>query len=295
MTTATKTAVCATAALVAAGLALVGHREARSQEARLVAIAAEHARLQQEIEALKAASSTPPDADPSSSAGSRPSARDGASAASLAGETSAWLERYQRLKAAFAARLDQRIPEMDLLTDRDYLMCARDASFLTEESTRQALAATRTTAKQKFVRSLATAVKDYRNAHSGQPPAQALELAPFLAPPLTAQHLERWEVLPPRADGRTVDLMTEKLPVDPDHDTRVRLQTSGGISVMGAPLAWIPDYADRARAAQQAFARAHSGASATSAAALIPYFAPPLDEASVRRIRDYEARPKQRK
>lgn len=280
-----KTTVCA--AIAAAGIvAILLERDvAHAQRARLDALAAEEARIRQQIAALRT------EAEVAARAGNDALAASATAvpASSLATETSAWLERYRQLKDLFGARPEQRIPEMELLSDRDYLMCARDASFLTEDGTRRALAAVRTTAKGKLVKALAAAVKDYRRAHGGQVPTDVAGLAAFLPETLNVSHLARWEVIPPRTDGRPVyDLLTEKVPVDVDYDSRVRLQTSGGTSTMGPPLAWIPDYADRARAAHQAFMRANHGASATGLAALLPYFDPPLDLASTERIQRFE-------
>lgn len=280
------TALWAAALAVGVALFLAERRTVDAQGSRLTALAADHERLQREIARLRQETDAATRAarDTTASVEQLESATHAANSNPLALESSAWLSRFHQLKQLFASRPDQRIPEMDLLADRDLLMCARDASFATDDGTRRALASVRTAAKQKFVRSLAKAVRDYKKANHDQLPADAAALAPFLPPPLNATHLSRWEVPPPKAGHPVHNLLTEKSAIDPDHDSRLWLQASGGTSAMSPPLAWIPDYTTRSLAARQAFGRANHGVTAPNLAALIPYFDPPLDAATAEKL-----------
>lgn len=287
------TALWAVALAVGVASFLVERRILDTQESRRTALASDHERLQREIARLRRETETASRAERTTNADL--AQLSSAAANPLATESSAWLARFHQLKQLFASRPDQRIPEMDLLADRDLLMCARDASFVTDDGIRRALGSVRTAAKQKFVRLLAEALRNYKKANHDQLPTDIAALTPFLPPPLNATHLSRWKVTPPKTDGSpAIGLLTEKNPVDADHDSRIHLQASGGLATMAPPLAWIPDYHERSLAAHQAFARANHDATARDLAALIPYFDPPLDAATAEKLLRFDREHPQR-
>ncbi len=200
-------------------------------------------------------------------------------------ETSAWLARLRQLKEALSDRPGARIPEMTLLTERDLLLAAREASFASEEDIRRTLSSVRTTATRRVAPLLARAVADYVRAHSNSAPPDVDALAPHLPPPLTADLLSRWGVI---SSDPARHVIAERIPVDAEFDTRTVIQGNGGWGAQSAPLAWIPDFAERNRSAHAAYNRANSGTSAPGLSALLPYFDPPLPADIVARLRRME-------
>ena len=83
-------------------------------------------------------------------------------------EISAWLARIARLKQLLEQHPEQRIPEMQLLTDEDWLLVGKKISLETEEGARKALAEIRNAAKVRFQPRLNAAIRKYTGASNGQ-------------------------------------------------------------------------------------------------------------------------------
>src|SRR5260221_12339116 len=95
-------------------------------------------------------------------------------------EVAAWLARVKRLKQLFVQRPDQRIPEMRLLTDDDWLRLGKRLELDNEANIRKALAAARSAAKSRVAASLVKALPKFAQASRGEPPATVMALAPYL-------------------------------------------------------------------------------------------------------------------
>lgn len=269
--TTTQLVLCSTSIAVAGAAFFVAHNERQTLEAQrrqhesaITRTAAEISRLSRDIEKAEAAhaelertrESAPPPPG-----------------ALVAQETSAWLARLRQLKQALAERPGARIPEMSLLTERDYLLAAREASFASDEDIRRTLSSLRTTATRKVAPLLAKAVAEYVRLHPNSAPPDLAALSPHLSQPLSLDLLSRWGVI---SSNPAQHVVAERIPVDAEFDTRTVIQGNGGWGAQGAPLAWIPDFAERNRAAHAAYNRAHHGATAPGLGALLPYFDPPL-------------------
>src|ERR1019366_3851937 len=105
-----------------------------------------------------------------------------------------WLARVKRLKQAFAEHPDQRIPELALLTDLDWLTLERQLRLDSEEDLRKARAKARDTAFGNFQMSLGQALRDYATAANGAPLSDVFQLMPYFKPPVDAAILQRYEI-----------------------------------------------------------------------------------------------------
>ena len=202
-------------------------------------------------------------------------------------EIKAWLARVKQLKQLFADRADQRIPEMQLLADEDWLRVAKRAAFDDAHHVRQALADLRSRATSKFFALLTPALRNYAKSTNDEPPVSILALASYFEKPIDLAILERYDVIKGSlsSDPNRVDLIArQKAPVDTDYDSRTEISASGGMWGTSGPTAWIPNFGERMRAANREYAQANNGASPTAISQTLPYFTPPLEPAKIELI-----------
>jgi len=202
-------------------------------------------------------------------------------------EIKTWLARVKRLKESFEQHPEQRIPEMRLLTDEDWLRVAKQSQLDTDESLRKAFAGVRMAAKIRFANQLSPAMRKYVDAAGSAPPTIATALAAYFDPPADIEILQRYDIgrAFQRPGSTTSDWeLQERAPVDADYDGRIRVNSGGGTAVTGAPVAWIPNYQERLQQAARAYADANHGVGASSLAPIIPYISPPLDSATVEKL-----------
>lgn len=110
----------------------------------------------------------------------------------IAAEAKALTARAEKLVDAVASQPDKTIPEMDLLTPRDWLLVAKDASFASELEIRSTLSKLRKTAKDRFADLLSDSLTAYTQAHGGRLPNEAIELAPFIGTPVFQAAIGRY-------------------------------------------------------------------------------------------------------
>lgn len=216
-------------------------------------------------------------------------------------EISAWLDRIARLKQLLEQHPEQRIPELQWLTDEDWLLVGKKVSVETEEGTRKALAEIRNAAKARFQPQLSAAMQKYAKAANGQVPVDATTLAPYFENPAGSDALSRYEIAGVRrpsaaaianaaAMGLEVVLASshwsirEIAPIDADYDTRTQITDDGVMMALNAPTAWIPNFQERRAQAAKAYAEANPGPGPASEAALLPYFNPPFDSVTTGRL-----------
>jgi len=222
--------------------------------------------------------------------------RDGSTSA-IGDETNAWLARLQEVRDVMAQHPEVGIPELSLLSDREWLRIAKDAQFETPEQIRKSLAALRNAAKEQFAVRLASALGKYLRASGGQLPPTALTLAGYFTEPVDLAIFQRYEVVRTGnvsdLPDRTLSVIREKAPVDKDYDSRYgvdgnAIQSGGGF---GNARTWVNDpdgYDGMIQHARAAYARANNGAKTTSLEQLAPYINPPLSPAALRKLIDLE-------
>lgn len=217
-----------------------------------------------------------------------------AATATRQAETNAWLARVKKLKQLFVERPDQRIPEMQWLTDEDWLRVAKRASFEDEHGTRKALGGLRDVAKGKFISRLSPALRAFAGTADGEPPASSLALASHFSGPIDAGVLQRYEIIKGSVSGdigQGVLTVREKTPIDADYDSRWHASSNGlnySHGSAGAPYAWIPGFRERSARAHRAYTEANNGARASTTAHAIPFYNPPLDPAKIELILRFE-------
>jgi hypothetical protein len=223
-------------------------------------------------------------------------------------EFASWIARSKRLRQLVEQHADQRIPEMRVLTDDDWLLVARRSKLNSEEDVRQALAAIRTAAKDRFVASLTEAIRRFiaaatpdqsvavpRPGRGGAPgdggvtlaripPVTVMDLAPYLQNPADAEVLTRLALFPNDSGWK----LQEKDAIDPEYDGGYWIsanarRVSGGVT--RAPWAWLPpDFNERSLRASSAYIADHNGLHSPGFAETLRYFDPPLEPAIAEKI-----------
>lgn len=202
-------------------------------------------------------------------------------------EIKAWLARVKQLQRLFDEHPAQRIPEMQFLTDQDWLRVAKTLDFDSDEGRREGFAAARDAAATRFLPQVREALRKFAQKSPNDAPT-VLALAPFCDPPIAIHLLERYELTKTTETSPRWRVET-KAPLDPDYDSRHYVDAyvdgrgyGGGSS--NAPTAWIPDFREQTMRAYRVYAEAHQGASPVSVGAALPYFNPPLAPVLVERL-----------
>ncbi|MBI5770168.1 MAG: hypothetical protein HZA93_20500 [Verrucomicrobia bacterium] len=199
----------------------------------------------------------------------------------------AWLARLQQLRALMAANPPQAIPEMQLLTDEDWMRVAQRAAFDTDAQRREALAELRRTSKAKFIPGLASAAQKWTLANgTDKTPASIADLAAHFEPPVDPAILRRYEIVAvSRSSSRANWRAQESAAIDEDYDTRYSVEANGSHGWSGGgPLTWNAEYSDRVQRAYRTYANSNQGARAPGFSAIVPYIDPPLPPAIVEKL-----------
>ena len=200
-----------------------------------------------------------------------------------------WLARTRQLQQLFALRPEQRIPELSLLTDRDWLSAAMTADLDSAEGQRKALADARSVAKGKFVAQLDAALRRYVPAHQGMLPTDILQLGPEFDSPPDLAMLQRYQMQQTglaskvRPSDRAIE---ETGVIDEQFDSRYHVQATGGYGAQSMASGVDPTIALATQNAYKAFLKDHPEGPPkdNDASVLLPYFNPPLDPAQQKKF-----------
>jgi RNA polymerase sigma factor (sigma-70 family) len=107
----------------------------------------------------------------------------------------AWETKVEKLKKLFEERPDQRIPEIQFLTDWQWLKIAREANLDSENGIDAALGGVRSEATLTFAQMMRQALLRYMQANNGNFPTDPSQLKPFFDTPIDDAILQRYEVL----------------------------------------------------------------------------------------------------
>jgi len=200
-----------------------------------------------------------------------------------------WLARTRRLQQLFVQRPEQRIPELGLLTDRDWLSAAMTADLSSAEGQRKALGAARSIAKGKFVAELGAALRRYVLANQGMLPADILQLVPVFESPPDLAMLQRYQLQrtgQASAVKSSDEAIVETGLIDEQFDSRYKVDARGNYGGTSVADTADPALALAARKAYQAFLKAHPEGEPKDgdASTLLPYFDPPLDPAQQKKF-----------
>jgi len=258
MTSATKALVAAIVAiLVISSATWLGWRTVCGQDVRLTDLEQQAPALRAEIRQMRAQRAADLRAlQPAHGA-------DGARLpdSAISSEVQSLVGRIRALQERLARSPNQQIPELRLLTDRDWIEIARRNNHLeTDEDFRRALGELRTRAVTEMWRPMTTALQGYLKASQSQLPADLTQLAPYFNPPMNADLLDRYEM---RSTGAVTDnvsvsyktaLVGEKLSAlpDPIYDDVVMFTTNGLVTSHAYDV-------DATVAAYKAFSDANNG------------------------------------
>jgi hypothetical protein len=195
------------------------------------------------------------------------------------GEIDEWLARVKRLRGLFDEQPSQRIPELKLLTDADWLRLAKAARFDSDLEIRKTMAQVRTVAARLFADRLRMALGKFIRANGTPAPQTILSVASYFDPPIDPAILERYEIVPLSHSiphGPAEWQVQNKSPVDADYDDRY-VVTGGGWESSSGPTAWITNFRERYSQAAKAYSDANKTAASRTIEPVLPYFDPPLD------------------
>lgn len=189
------------------------------------------------------------------------------------GEMAPWLGRLKRLQQSFDDHPDQRIPEMALLSNLDWLALARQlGDGESELDFRKLRAAVRAAATERFTGLLREALRQYTAATNGMLPADVSQLAPYIHVPIEPTAFQRYEMTATGKVPRNGHVLTERAPVDADYDTRYSVSPNGS----GAGPWSIAFMRTAIDDAMKAFANANNGARPKGEADLLPFVRDPI-------------------
>ena len=193
-----------------------------------------------------------------------------------------WLTRVDQLKQAVQNMPDKKIPELQLLTERNWLDAVKDAKPLqTEADVRQALNNLRDSAKMTFGEIAKDALAKYAEANGGQLPGQWSQLKPYFETPVDDAVLQRWQLLKTGNLGQAQNdnLFAETAPpVDPQYDSFYEFSMNGLTSYDLSKPSNVVELAT----AQ--FAEAHNGLLPNDASQLTPYLKRPMAPADIHTV-----------
>jgi hypothetical protein len=204
-------------------------------------------------------------------------------------EINTWLARVRRLRQIFDERPDQRIPEMPLLKDEDWLRVARNATLDSEDGVRKGLAGIRSAAIARLGSQFSSALKKFATAANPETSATIFALAPYMEHAVDATLLERYELKKSTTSrGDSEWIVQNKTPIDADYDSRYQLKASSNGSFSGGslygPMAWIPDFNERLLRATKDYRQANQNVPPADMADVLPFFTPPLDPATAEKV-----------
>jgi RNA polymerase sigma factor (sigma-70 family) len=191
-----------------------------------------------------------------------------------------WATRAAQLKQRLEQMPDKKIPELQLLSDKDWLDAIKEPKQLdTDADFRQGLKNLRDSAKTAFGDMAREALKKYADANNGQLPTDLSQLNPYFQTPVDDATLQRYSLL---QTGNLGDVpvgqavFAEKAPpVDNEYDSAYEFTMNGLTS-------WdVNNPGDIIGRAAIGFAKAHGGLLPTDASQLAPYLKRPVDAATV--------------
>ena len=198
-----------------------------------------------------------------------------------------WLAREDKLKQVVEAYPDKKIPDLQLLSEEDWLNDAKDAKFDTAKDIQRTLAYLRNAAGNKFAQLASDAVSKYMKANNDQFPTELAQLQPYFTTPISEDILNRWGIMPQSAfpNQKTGGdwVIAVKDPVDRELDSSI---------VIGPGSHGSSDYqsVDRQKAiailepALKAYAADHNGTQAGSPTQIQPYLTTPEQQAALQTL-----------
>lgn len=198
-----------------------------------------------------------------------------------------WFAREDRLKQVVEQYPNEKIPDLQLLSEQDWLNAAKDAKFDTDKNIQRTLAGLRNAARYKFAQIAFDAVKKYIAANSDQFPKALNQLQPYFDTPISDAILSRWGIMPqsafPNQEMGGDWVIAVRDPVDRELDSSIVIGRGGygssdyqSVDVQKALTILEP--------ALKAYSADHNGDQAGSPAQIQPYLTTPEQQAAFRTL-----------
>jgi hypothetical protein len=193
------------------------------------------------------------------------------------------MDKVNRLKQRLAETPDARIPEMQFLTDQDWLSAA-NCALDSDMDYRKALASLRAIAQGKFASMLHDALGKYLQANNQQFPTDLSQLQSYFASPVDQDILDRWEITSPSTVPNvgvgSLGIITEKAAVDEIFDNR---------NVVGADGSGAVDFLTTETESQlsqvmKVYMAANNGQQPVDVSEVLPYATTPEQKAAVQKM-----------
>jgi RNA polymerase sigma factor (sigma-70 family) len=107
-----------------------------------------------------------------------------------------WLNRVKLLRQSFQ-QWPVKTPELELLTEQDWLNTTAKHQLETEADIRESMSELRNTATEKFANLVKEALQQYAKSNNGQFPLALSELSPYLNLPTDSSILDSYEIAKP--------------------------------------------------------------------------------------------------
>jgi hypothetical protein len=144
-----------------------------------------------------------------------------------------WSARANQLKQWLEVNPTGKIPELQFLTDQDWINSIYPNTLSSDEECRRAMSSIRANAELRVLDILGDALRKYGAANNGQFPHELSQLSPYFRSLLEDTILERYEIV--RADSLVSELrqgedwvITQKAPVDEMWDARLTIGMTYG-------------------------------------------------------------------
>jgi RNA polymerase sigma factor (sigma-70 family) len=184
-----------------------------------------------------------------------------------------WLDRVNKLKQSLAQLPNQRIPELALLSDQDWLSAVKGTNQLaTDADLDKALSVLRNSAKNDFAHLMQGALRYYAQANNGQSPTDLSQLQSFFPAPVDDTVLQRYEL------GQNGAVTLKPTPLDDQDDTYYQI-TEEDVSVTQGGVT-----ENTLAPALQAFAAANNGQKPADPSQLLPFVTTPEQQAALQRV-----------
>lgn len=192
-------------------------------------------------------------------------------------------DKVNRLKQRLADTPGAKIPEMQFLTDEDWLSAA-NRSLDTDMDYRKALSSLRDIAEGKVANKLHTALNQYLQANNQQFPTDLSQLQPYFTSPMDDAILGRWEITSPSTVPNvgvgSQAIITEKSAVDEIFDTR-NVVGSDGFGNVDFLTTDVEPYLGQV---YKAYMAANKGLEPANVSDVLPYATTPEQKAAVQKM-----------
>ena len=204
-------------------------------------------------------------------------------------EMKSWLARVNLLKQRLEQMPDKRIPEMEFVTEQDWLDAAR-GNLDTDTDYRRAMSSLRNAATSKFVPQLRIALRKYLDSNNKEFPTDIAQLHSYFEPPVSDAILQRYAVLPseelPSLGMGGKWIISQRAPVDGEFDSRVGIGPNGNGSTIG-PQAWDDPVVKAVKALDpvfKAYSAANGGRDPGDLTELLPFATSTEQRAALERV-----------